>query len=74
MTYQRVYREDILCKFCNSKNIVKYGMKGTVQYFFCKDCNRKFADNKAPKQMRYPSQVIGSAINMFYQGFSFFGM
>jgi transposase-like protein len=41
------------CKYCNSLNTVKYGTFEGTQYYWCKDCQRKFADNKAlPKQIR----------------------
>jgi putative transposase len=45
----------ITCKFCGSKNIVKYGKKGLTQYYLCRDCKRTF---------------IATAINLFYSGLS----
>lgn len=68
--YQYTYTVDVLCKFCGDKDVVRYGKKGDVQYFMCKACGRKFADNNAPEQMRYSVDVVGSAINMFYEGLS----
>lgn len=68
--YQYTYTVDVLCKFCGDKDVVRYGKKGDVQYFMCKVCSRKFADNNAPEQMRYSVDVVGSAINMFYEGLS----
>ncbi|MDD3982824.1 MAG: IS6 family transposase [Candidatus Omnitrophica bacterium] len=70
MEYERIYKEEIACKFCKSANLVKYGVKNDIQYFMCKSCGRKFADNQAPEQMKYATQVIGSAINLYYDGLS----
>ncbi|MBN1133832.1 MAG: IS1 family transposase [Methanosarcinaceae archaeon] len=39
---------DVSCKFCGSKNVVKYGLafgkveEGIVQRYRCKDCFRTF--------------------------------
>ncbi len=60
----------ILCKFCGSKNVVKYGTKGDVQYYLCHNCNRTFAGNNALEGMKYPPDQIASAISLFYSGLS----
>lgn len=31
------------CKYCQSENIIKYGKYKNTQYYYCKDCKRKFA-------------------------------
>ena len=33
----------ITCKYCGSKNVVKYGTKGSIQYYLCRDCKHTFA-------------------------------
>jgi transposase-like protein len=35
--------EPRLCKYCQSRNTVKYGKVKGVQRWWCKDCKRKFA-------------------------------
>jgi transposase-like protein len=61
----------VQCKFCNSYNVFRYGFdrKGN-QRFICNECKRTFMDNKAPERMRYPTEVIASSINLFYEGLS----
>jgi putative transposase len=59
---------DLSCKFCGSRNIIKYGHFRSVQRFFCKDCKRKFADNDALPNMQTPIEQVGAAIGMFYEG------
>jgi transposase-like protein len=60
----------ILCKFCGSENVVKYGKKRGVQYYLCRDCNHTFAGNDAIPGMRYSSEQIAAALSMFYDGLS----
>jgi len=55
------------CKFCDSKNIVKYGQYQGLQRYFCKDCERKFADNDALPHMKTPSFQVASVLDMFYE-------
>ena len=58
------------CKFCGSNKTVRYGRYGNIQRWFCKECQRKFADNSAPSKMRTPSVQIAAALSMFYEGMS----
>jgi len=61
---------DFRCKSCGSQNIVKYGTSGGVQYWWCKDCKRKFADNDALPEMKTPTKQVASALSMYYRGVS----
>lgn len=61
---------DFGCKYCGSTNIVRYGQTGGVQYWWCKDCKRKFADNDALPEMKTPVRQISSALSMYYRGVS----
>lgn len=58
------------CKFCSSTKVVKYGTKAGNQYYLCRDCGRKFADNKALEGMRKPKVVVATALSLFYDGLS----
>ena len=58
----------VLCKFCNSTKVVKFGMRGGVQYYFCRPCQRKFAGNNALPGMRVPPEQIATALGLFYDG------
>lgn len=59
------------CKYCDSENVFRFGFdrKGK-QRFICNDCKRTFIDNKAPPRMRFPSDAIALALNMFYESAS----
>ena len=63
-----------LCKFCDSGNIVKAGLKknknGTIQRFKCQDCKKRFTTNFGFEKMRYDESVITGALQMFYSGMS----
>ncbi len=62
----------IKCKFCGDwESVVRYGKtpRGTQRYL-CQKCNRTFMDNKAPENMRFPTEVIASALNQFYESAS----
>jgi len=58
----------VVCKYCGSHNVIRYGTYKGHQRFLCKDCKRKFADNDALPEMQTPVEQIGSAISMFYEG------
>jgi putative transposase len=62
------------CKFCGSKNIVRYGHYRMVQRWWCKDCKRKFVYNDALPKMRTPIIQVASALSMFYEGMSLHGI
>jgi len=64
----RVPYFDIVCKYCGSRNVIKYGHFRGMQRFFCKNCKRKFADNDALPNMQTPIEQVGTAIGMYYEG------
>ncbi|MGA2670642.1 MAG: DDE-type integrase/transposase/recombinase [Dehalococcoidia bacterium] len=61
---------DFCCKYCGSTNIVRYGRENAVQYWWCKNCHRKFADNDALPDMKTPIIQVSSALSMYYRGMS----
>lgn len=56
------------CKFCGSKNIVRYGHYRMVQRWLCKSCGRKFVHNEALPKMKTPIVQVASALSSFYEG------
>ena len=58
------------CKFCQSPRTMKYGFKNDNQYYKCSDCYRKFSGTVSPEGMRFPTDIVGIAIDLFYNGFS----
>ncbi len=61
----------VRCKFCDSRNLVRYGKYRGVQRYLCYDCGRKGADNDALPRMHTPPHIVGAAVSMFYEGMSF---
>ena len=58
------------CKYCQSENVIKYGKLKDVQRYFCKECNRKFANPDAIPKMQTSIRDVADALNMYYEGMS----
>lgn len=58
----------MICKYCQSLHIVKFGTFEGTQYYWCKDCKRKFVANDALPKMKTPAKQIVSALGMYYGG------
>jgi transposase-like protein len=63
--------EPILCKWCGSNEIKKYGILGGTQEYYCLKCNRKFINNDNPFGKRSTIEQIGTSISSYYDGLSF---
>ena len=61
---------DIRCKYCGSPDVIRYGTFREIQRWWCKKCQRKFADNDALPEMKTPIRQISSALSMYYRGVS----
>ena len=63
-----------LCKFCDSGNIVKAGLKknknSTMQRFKCQDCKKRFTTNFGFEKMRYDPVLITRSLQMYFSGMS----
>ena len=58
------------CKYCQLKNVIEYGKYKDTQYYFCKDCKRKFSNPDAILKMHYPTSKIAEVLHMYYEGMS----
>lgn len=60
------------CKFCNSKDIIKKGMRKnqtySLQVYQCLTCKRKFSINLGFERMKASPQVITSAMQLYFTG------
>lgn len=60
------------CKFCESDNIIKKGLRKnknySIQTFQCKDCKRKFSINIGFEKMRATPQSITASMNLYFNG------
>lgn len=60
------------CKFCNSNNIIKKGIRKNINYsiqvFLCKDCDKKFSINLGFEKMKASPQIVTSAMQLYFTG------
>ncbi len=60
------------CKFCNSTNIIKKGIRKNMTYnlqvFKCRDCNKRFSINLGFERMKASPQIITSAMQLYFTG------
>ena len=64
-------RAKLVCPECEADGIIKYGIRGGLQVYKCKPCNKKFTDNGAMPGRRIPPAVVGDAITAFFDGLSY---
>ena len=60
----------VICKYCQSDKVIKYGKYKRVQYYYCKDCKRKFTGIDTIPKMQYSTDKIADVLNMYYEGMS----
>ena len=68
MTQQK--SDVLVCKYCQSGNVIKYGSYKGIQRYYCKACKRKFAGIDTIPKMQYSTSKIADALNMYYEGLS----
>jgi putative transposase len=61
---------ELVCKYCQSQNVRKYGLVKGIQRYFCNDCRRKFVSTETIPKMQTPTKVIADSLNMHYEGMS----
>jgi len=62
------------CPYCQSPEIVKFGLFEGIQRYWCKACKRKFTLTGALPKMKTPKRVIASALSCYYSGMSLDGV
>jgi hypothetical protein len=60
--------KNIICRYCSSQNVRKYGKVEGIQRYFCNDCRHKFSDNDCLYRMKTPYYQVSSALEAYYQG------
>jgi putative transposase len=60
------------CTYCGSSDLMKYGLRknksGTLQVFYCRDCQKYFTINIGFERMRHNPQAITSAMQLYFSG------
>lgn len=60
----------MICKYCNSTNVVKNGKARGKQQYLCKDCKHQFIEGSQFPKMRTESRLISVAVDLYYEGLS----
>jgi len=70
---KRWRREEMKCKFCSGKNVVRKGIRklksGRKQIFLCKDCSKRFSQGFSKK--KYNAKLILNAVCAYNQGYNY---
>ena len=60
----------VICKYCQSENVRKYGTYKDTQYYYCNDCKRKFSNPDNIPKMQTSTKCVADVMNMYYEGLS----
>jgi transposase-like protein len=61
---------ELVCKYCQSDSVIKYGKYKNTQYYYCNDCKRKFSNPDSIPKMQYSTSKVADAISMYFEGMS----
>lgn len=64
----KVILREVRCKYCGSRNIIKYGHLKNKQCWWCKECHRKFMDSKPLRGMKFSFEAMRTALRLFFKG------
>jgi putative transposase len=67
---EREQTDRIICKYCNSAAVVKFGKYKNVQRYWCKSCRRKLKADDALFHMKKSLRWVSSALSLYYNGMS----
>ncbi len=72
---QLEYKKLSKCPYCNSKEIIKRGLRktknrGEIQRFSCKSCNKRFVENNGFFRMRNNPEKITACLDLYFSGLS----
>ncbi len=59
---------NMVCKFCHSTHVIKYGFKGRKQVYKCKGCDRKFVPDDGGG--KYDPRIITLCLDLYFKGVS----
>ena len=60
----------MICKYCDSENVVKNRHVHRKQFYLCKNCGHKFVEPRAYPKMRTKGRVVATAIDLYFSGLS----
>ena len=59
------------CPACGNEHVIKKGKQSGKQRYQCKACSKKFNASGNTPGRRFPPEVTGAAVRMFYAGMSY---
>ncbi len=62
--------KEMNCKYCNSENVTKKGIRHGKQTYRCKTCGHIFVANGKFSRMRNDKNLVVAALNFYYDGLS----
>jgi transposase-like protein len=60
-----------VCRFCDSKKLVKRGVRGQVQRYRCVNCGKWVTLNFGFERRHYSPEAITAALDLYFKGVSF---
>lgn len=62
--------DKVVCKFCYSSDIIKYGKKNGKQNYLCKKCKRRFVNNGDFQNLKFSPHIISLTLDLYFKGVS----
>ena len=69
--YTQTTSVSLNCPSCSSERVVKIGKRNGHQRYLCRGCTKKFQANGNTAGRRFPPEITGAAVRMFYSGMSY---
>ncbi|MDE2687810.1 MAG: IS6 family transposase [Chloroflexota bacterium] len=69
--YTQTTSVSLNCPACSSERVVKDGTRNGYQRYLCRECNKRFNTSGKTANRRFPPEVTGAAVRMFYSGMSY---
>lgn len=63
-------QEEVSCKWCSSKSVIKYGKEARKQVYKCQECQRKFVLNEGFQKLKYEPKIVTIALDLYFKGTS----
>ena len=69
--YRQTTSISLNCPACDNEHVVKIGKQSGTQRYLCRSCSKRFSANGKTPGRRFPPEITGAAVRMFYAGMSY---
>ena len=69
--YTQTTSVSLNCPACSSERVVKDGTRNGYQRYLCRGCDKRFNTTGKTAGRRFPPEVTGAAVRLFYSGMSY---